>query len=215
MSICLTLTRISSHACTLSRAHRNTHTLHKLLRSGLTRQLSSSPISLVSTVTAGRAEEFCDARLQSCRRMNGLSVLSAVSPRPKCLSWTRNDEGMWWHNSDSGGRLVSWSQLSQNYVFWVHREQVWVFLPEVWCCVLRGTACWGLEQCSPITSNNKKPFPATCQSSSLTSSSYFLDPYCYILPQTPKFLYPTTDTGRLESGLHSFTKGWVLWWSVK
>lgn len=115
VSICLTLTRISSHMHTLCRAHANTdtcvslhtHTQRKKKAASISaQQFSSGPISPGSTVTEGWAEEFCDAPLQSCRRMNGLSVQSAVSPRPKRPSWTGNDWGMWWHNSGSGGSLV-------------------------------------------------------------------------------------------------------------
>lgn len=89
-----------THAHSFSNSHKNTEThmracTHTLLKKKAAsigaQQFSSSPISLVSTVTAGWAEEFCDAPFQSCRRMNGLSVLSAVSPRPNCLSWTGKD----------------------------------------------------------------------------------------------------------------------------
>lgn len=87
------LLNINTHKFTCAHSflvHTHTYTLQKAA-SIRAQQFSSSPISLVSTVTAGWAEEFCDAPLQSCRRMNGLSVLSAVSPGPNCLSWTGND----------------------------------------------------------------------------------------------------------------------------
>lgn len=101
-----------AHSLSSSRKHRHmckfahTHTEKKKAASISAQQFSSGPISPGSTVTEGWAEEFCDAPLQSCRRMNGLSVQSAVSPRPKRPSWTGNDWGMWWHNSGSGGSLV-------------------------------------------------------------------------------------------------------------
>lgn len=84
--------------------HVRTHTharTHKQKAASISaQQFLSGPISLGSTVTAGWAEEFCDAPLQSCQRMNELSVQSAVSPRPECPSQTSTDWGMWWHKSD-------------------------------------------------------------------------------------------------------------------
>lgn len=54
---------------------------------------SSGPILLGSKVTAGPAEEFCDAPLQSYRQKNELSVQAAVSPRAN-PSWTGNERGL-------------------------------------------------------------------------------------------------------------------------
>jgi len=102
----LVLELTKTQKCTHTHRRRHTHTHISKAASIRAQQFSSSPISPVSTVTAGWAPEFCDAPFQSCSRMNGLSVLSAVSPRPNCLSWTGNDKGMWWHNSASGGSLV-------------------------------------------------------------------------------------------------------------
>lgn len=77
-----------THTLVLS-PHKHRHIcVHAHTCSIRDQQFSSSLILLVSTVTAGWADEFCDAPFQSCSQMNGLSVLSAVSPRPNCLSWT-------------------------------------------------------------------------------------------------------------------------------
>lgn len=135
--------------------HVHTHTHISKAASIRAQQFSSSLISLVSTVTAGWAEEFCDAPFQSCRRMNGLSVLSAVSPRPNCLSWTRNDYGMWWHNSDSGGVLCSGYTLA-NYISSPQRAGLSLLSRGITLSPKR-TACWGVELWLPIISNNKKP----------------------------------------------------------
>lgn len=156
--ICLTLPHASSHAHTHTRAcleptQTQRHIcVHAHTRSIRDPQFSSSLILLVSTVTAGWAEEFCDAPFQSCSQMNGLSVLCAVSPRPNCLAWTGT--------MGCGGIAVTvvgiWcSGYTKKYISSPPRAGS-RFISRGVMLGPKRAAYWHLEQWLPVISNDKK-----------------------------------------------------------
>ena len=117
------------------RAHTHTYT-HTLQKAASIRaqQFLSSPISLVSTVTADWAEEFWDAPLQSCRRMNGLSVPSLPDPNVSLgQGMTRGCGGM---TVTAGG--IWCSGYSLRSYFESRESRFGSSFQRKWCCAVRG-----------------------------------------------------------------------------
>lgn len=79
---------------------------------------SSGLILLGSKVTAGWAEEFCDAPLQSNRQMNELSVQAAASPRSN-PSWTGNERGLLLWKQQQGETGIVFT------IFWKIERVLW------------------------------------------------------------------------------------------
>lgn len=162
LSICLTLTHVSSHTHTLCRdthARAHTHTSKSCFDQGSAVPLEPHLAGFYGNSRLGRGILGCSTPVMQTDEW----TVCSVSPGPKCLSWTGDDSGMWWHDSDSRGNLVQWLHSCKSYFKSRETEQVWVIFPEKMMLCRAGTACWGPEQWLPIISNNKKP--PTCLSS--------------------------------------------------
>lgn len=186
MSICLTLTRISSHAHWLSSSHKHRHPLpctqrlthtcmhtHTLWKScfdqGSAALLEPHLAGFYGNSRLGWGILWCSTQVMQTDEWTVCSV--------RCLSQTQLslldggwlwdavvEQWQWWES----GVVVTLLQI----IFWAHWEQVWVSFYRGTMLYPQGTVCWCPDQRFPIIWVDKKPL--ICQIVSCAFSSYDL-----------------------------------------